>query len=218
MGPFKDELKLIKGWQTRVQLVWLLSWKMQKLWQSIFDLIEPFETFALTDIIWYQLYVTFTLTMSLSHMSPMWEVLGNLTTGNSWSWCLFQVSQLRYTAAQTFEMFEFTFLTRGSTWPSLWLGGKCQVWGASNAMKNMLESMWFIVITCPVMGTTATTGYPMHWTIPNQNHRYGIRTVNWFQLHLGEEFSEYQTWKNEFWWRVHLRTIMKPSTSLTETK
>ena len=67
MGPFKDELKLIKGWQTRVH-------------------------------------------MSLSHV-PYVGSVGEPDYRQQ----LIRVSASSFSAAQTFEMFQFTFLARGST-------------------------------------------------------------------------------------------------------
>ena len=132
MGPFKDELKLIKGWQTRVQLVWLLSWaKKAKSYGSSF--LIPL-TFPLTGIIWYQIYVTFTLTMSVSHMSLMWEVLGNLTTGNSWSWCLLQVLRLclTHTGSNCLKILNL----------NLWSGVICDLWLGGNVKYEKQQTQW----------------------------------------------------------------------------
>ena len=92
---------------------------------------------------------------------------------------------------------------------------KCQVWEATNAMKKYVGINMIYCNKVFMNGQSHKKGIQCIGQYPTKiTDMESIRTVNWFQLHLGGEFSEYQTWKDDFWWRVRLRTIMKPSSLL----
>ena len=149
MEPFKDELKLIKGWQTRVQLVRFLSWKMLKKLKAM--AVHIWSHWTIWDFRFDWNHLIPNMCDFHSHYEPVTYVpyVGSVREPD-YRQQLIMVSASNFPALfnthrlKLFENFEFTFVIRGTTWPDPWLRGKCQVWKAKNAMKNILELIWLL--------------------------------------------------------------------------
>ena len=146
MEPFKDELKLIKGWLCNFYGSWaekyrsygspcliLMNHLRLSLWLASSD----------TNYMWLS------LSLWACHICPRcgkcWGTWLSATADPGVCFNFFQLFNTH--RLKLLKNLEFTFVIRGSTWPDLWLGGNVKYEKQQMQWKKYVKiDIWFIVI------------------------------------------------------------------------